>query len=205
MSLCEREDLFNDLKIIRPILTRGTEGHIDLVRTNTGEEMILKTIYDENFNFPGVRGESVLEKYKKLKEADLPVVPKLMVSKDERQILMTDMTYGNNKIMIDKEKLIHIRNGVLLKSDYFSCLQNGKEIIGEIYKISKKALEAGVLLHYDAYSILLDKETKNVSINLIDLGENSSLKKNSFYAKFMARKNAMIFIHFLKMNLVFKN
>lgn len=64
------------MNFIKNIQSNGREGRIDLVNI-VGEEMILKTINDEKINFPEVRGNAVLEKYKILKENGLPVVPNL--------------------------------------------------------------------------------------------------------------------------------
>ena len=109
--------------------------------------------------------EAVSFRHHRLKEIGLPVVPTLRMSDDNKLLLMTDLTYGGKYEIVDRHN-IHPNNLAL----------NSSVLAEQIKKIARKASENGFYLNIDAYTLVIDKKTKEGKIFLSDLSSGVETK-----------------------------
>lgn len=113
--------------------------------------------------------EEVMKKYLWLKQHGLPVVPTLRVDIENNRILMTDITEGGKKILIDKHRK-RLEKTVINNRDYL------KE---ELLSTAERAFACGngVFLDFDAYSIVVNEHGLG-KVYLLDLGLLSERLRN---------------------------
>ena len=106
-----------------------------------------------------VTPDIVLERYTKLKELGLPVPPTLRMSEDNKFILMTDMTDNGRFEIYDRTNC-----------GLDASVSNWDEIIKEVDRIETIAISNGVVLAGDADALVVDKQTRQAKVVLLDIG-----------------------------------
>ncbi len=131
------------------------------------KNMILKIPHyfeGEEKEFPEAIPENVLKKYKKLKENGFPVVPTFRYDPENKYFLMTDLTENGKNIIIDKHEPLKNTN---------INIENIDQIKKEILQTAEKAWNNEIFLSYDAYAVVVNKETRIGKLYILDIGQMS--------------------------------
>jgi hypothetical protein len=112
--------------------------------------------------FPEVSVEEIMAKHKYLKKLSLPVVPTLRFDKDEQTLIMTDMSCGGTKTIVDRHQPLFSNERLRIEN-----LEQIKSTIRTIPKIAY-AYGNGVYLNRDAYAVVVDHGIGDVC--LLDIG-----------------------------------
>lgn len=125
-------------------------------------------------NYPSRQHESyyeqVIEKYQRLKQHGLPVLPTFRFDITSNSYLLTDLTHDGS-IVIDKHTDPYISNRY--------SIQNASDLSHQLQNIAIQAFDDGngVLLGYDAY--LMTVKNNRGTIHLVDIFTGSYLLENS--------------------------
>lgn len=183
-KVCDFYKSFEDLKPLKLIISDisrvdlnmdNREAAVSIAKINITKgdknkdcgKMILKTpLYDdENIKeFPEFSPENIFKKYQKLKTKGFPVVPTLRYCPENSCFLMTDLTEGNKNIIIDKHKKIR-STGILI--------ENMEQIKEEIIDIANRAWNCEIFLSFDAYSVVVNRESNIGKVYILDIGQMS--------------------------------
>lgn len=152
----------NEGTIARTNITLERKGK----RRNVPGPMIIKDLGGYSpFNNPAMYGENVLIKHRWLKEHGFPVVPTLRYDPERKIFLMTDVTLGGIKRIIDKHHPIHWTDKLAPYIKTFRGVAKG--IAQDAYADGN-----GVFLSSDSYAILVDHLERG-ELCLLDIGLNS--------------------------------
>ncbi|OGM19578.1 hypothetical protein A2771_03005 [Candidatus Woesebacteria bacterium RIFCSPHIGHO2_01_FULL_38_26b] len=147
----------------------GMEGWKNFVQTfvdsKNGNRREIGLFLKEFSSEDKLTPQMIFERHHRLKEIGLPVVPTLRMSDDNKLLLMTDLTYGGKYEIVDRHN-IHPNNLAL----------NSSVLAEQIKKIARKASENGFYLNIDAYTLVIDKKTKEGKIFLSDLSSGVETK-----------------------------
>ena len=132
-------------------------------------EFFLKSLYSRNASDER-SATAILEKHKWLKEHGLPVVPTLRYNPEKNVLLMTDMTRGGEKVIIDKH--VGLEESGISPDE----IRNYKELKRRILGIAKKAYAGGngIFLDSDAYAVFIDAQPgkdglRGAEVGLVDI------------------------------------
>lgn len=118
----------------------------------------------------------VVEKYRWLKKKGLPVVPTLRYDSKTNSLLMTDLTEGGKKIVVDRHHPL-IEYGIAPDQ-----ISNWMEIRQNVDQIAVQACDGGegMRLSYDNYAVVLEKKDSDYEgkVFLVDIGHGANFIKD---------------------------
>ena len=155
-------------------LNVGGEGDVSFARTqisgSDGKEKsagryVIKHLVNE-FNDEEIKPENIVKKHRWLKQRGFPVVPTLRYDETTNTLIMTDLTSGGEKLVVDRHK------------DLPSCgvtaeqIENWKEIEREARSLAAKVFSGGMAFNKDNYALVLEKsgDRYKAKIYFVDLG-----------------------------------
>lgn len=175
-------------------------------RTRRAGRMFLKELIlpEQRVGLPEqTDAKSVMEKYRRLvrifqravRDSTFDYVPlpkTLRVSGN--MVLMSDVTEGGKKIIIDNKKDMEEAGVDIVNID---------EVKDEIRKIADIAFDGGVFLGLDSFSVVVDRETNEGKISLEDfgtgmylLGDEHDVPSSHYYDRKISRRAAGRFIQY---------
>lgn len=179
----------------------GSNNTSGSVRERAAGRFITKCI-DEWPLVDEMKPEEVFAKHSELKRRKLPVVNTIRFVPEKKMWIMTDMSEDGTKFVVDKHYKL---------SDYdlrTDDIRNFEELKHELYLVADRAFEGdgGVVLDYDAYAIIVDKEVgsdgkRGAKVALIDIFAGSRRRSvvdnenRSRYLKSWAKSQVSDFIN----------
>ncbi len=191
---------------VSTVTEKGIEGpvsYMDLtVVTERRERLgrpagkyVMKGI-EELEGYPETTSKEVFKKWKWLRSNGYPVVSTLRYDDETKQYLMSDVTRGGKYVIVDKHNP--------LRESGLEIINRG-ELVDGIRSIATGAYSSGngVYLGSDAYAVIVDRQTSQGHIMILDIGRGTLKvadsrargRQGTSFSQEGALKRADYFIH----------